>query len=166
LPGDDLARAQAEGTLHRNFMGYTTHAETDLIGFGVSSISHVGDSFSQNHRDLPSWEAALDAGRLPLWRGLRLSDDDVIRADLIQQLMCQGVIDIAALESRYELDFRSYFASAYEPLEALAADGLVEINSRRIRATDRGRMLLRNVAMCFDAYLAAPTAPARFSKAI
>jgi oxygen-independent coproporphyrinogen III oxidase len=166
LPDDDLAQAQAGGTLHRNFMGYTTHAETDLIGFGVSSISHVGDSFSQNHRDLPSWEAALDAGRLPLWRGLRLSDDDVIRADLIQQLMCQGVIDIQALETRYEFDFRSYFDGAFAPLEALAADGLVEISGRHIRATDRGRMLLRNIAMCFDAYLASPTAPARFSKAI
>jgi oxygen-independent coproporphyrinogen III oxidase len=166
LPGDDLARAQAEGSLHRNFMGYTTHAETDLIGLGVSSISHVGDSFSQNHRDLPSWEAALDAGVLPIWRGLQLSADDVIRADLIQQLMCQGIIDMPALESRYAIDFKAYFADAMAALEPLAADGLVELGEPVIRATDRGRMLLRTIAMCFDAYLAAPSAPARYSKAI
>src|SRR5690606_3884055 len=88
LPGDDLSVAQERGGLQRNFMGYTTHAETDLIGMGVSSISHVGDSFSQNHRDLYSYEAALDEGRLPIWRGLLLDADDVLRADLIQQLMC------------------------------------------------------------------------------
>src|SRR5690606_32759354 len=86
LPGDDLALAQARGGLHRNFMGYTTHAECDLIGVGVSAISHVGDCFAQNPRDLPSWEAAIDAGRLPTWRGLQLEEDDVLRADLIQQL--------------------------------------------------------------------------------
>jgi len=166
LPGDDLARAQADGALHRNFMGYTTHAQTDLIGLGVSSISHVGDSFSQNHRDLPSWEAALDSGHLPVWRGLRLRPDDVVRADLIQQLMCQGEIDIAAIEQRYELDFHTYFTDALERLVPLQQDGLVEIDSRRIRATPRGRMLLRIVAMCFDSYLDAPTRTARYSKAI
>jgi oxygen-independent coproporphyrinogen III oxidase len=166
LPGDDLARAQAEGSLHRNFMGYTTHADTDLLGLGVSSISHVGDSFSQNHRDLPSWEAALDAGRLPIWRGLRLASDDVIRADLIQQLMCQGEIDMASLQARYAINFGDYFGDALDALQPLVADGLVVVGQRFIRATDRGRMLLRTIAMCFDAYLAAPTTPARFSKAI
>ncbi len=166
LPDDELARAQAVGSLHRNFMGYTTHAQTDLIGLGVSAISHVGDSFSQNHRDLPSWEAALDNGRLPLWRGLRLSTDDVIRADLIQQLMCQGVIDRPALESRYDIEFDRYFANAFAKLEPLRQDGLVELDERTIRATDRGRMLLRTIAMCFDAYLGKSATPARFSKAI
>src|SRR5690606_392103 len=81
LPGDELARARREGGLHRNFMGYTTHAQTDLVGLGVSAISHVGDSYVQNHRDLPAWEAAVDQGRLPLWRGLAMGTDDVLRAE-------------------------------------------------------------------------------------
>jgi oxygen-independent coproporphyrinogen III oxidase len=165
LPGDDLARAQAEGGLHRNFMGYTTHAETDLIGFGVSAISHVGDSFSQTHRDLPSYEEALDSGRLPIWRGLRLSQDDVIRADLIQRLMCQGEVDVRGFESRHAIDFPSYFADALERLAPLVTDGLATLTPARLAVTPRGRMLVRLVAMAFDAYLGAGT-PARFSKAI
>jgi oxygen-independent coproporphyrinogen-3 oxidase len=167
LPEDELSRAQEGGGLHRNFMGYTTHAESDLVGFGVSAISHVGDSFSQNPRELPAWEAAIDAGRLPVWRGLRLSADDVMRAELIQQLMCQGELDIRRFEARFDVDFHAYFAPDLERLQALAADGLVNVDARFLRATDRGRLLLRIIAACFDHYLhAAVDAPARFSKAI
>ena len=167
LPADELSRAQERGGLHRNFMGYTTHAESDLIGLGVSAISHVGDSFSQNPRDLPSWEAAIDAGRLPVWRGLRLSADDVLRADLIQQLMCRGAIDIPALEERHDIHFLAYFEPDLQRLLPLAADGLVEVSETEIRATSRGRLLLRIIAACFDRYLHQPqTEPARFSKAI
>src|SRR3546814_3765740 len=90
LPDDDLAQAQARGGLHRNFMGYTTHADSDLVGLGVSAISHIGDSFSQNPRDLPGWQLAIDEGRLPVFRGMRLDEADLLRADLIQQLMCQA----------------------------------------------------------------------------
>ena len=169
LPTDDLARAQEAGGLHRNFMGYTTHADCDLVGLGVSAISHVGDSFSQNYRDLPAWEAAIDAGRLPVWRGMELTADDVLRADVIQRLMCQGEIDIAAIEHRHGIDFREYFASSLQQLQALAADGLVSLEESRIVATSRGRLLLRIIAMCFDRYLQQPrsaTRPARYSKAI
>ena len=167
LPGDELARAQEHGGLHRNFMGYTTHAESDLIGFGVSAISHVGDSYSQNPRDLPGWEAAIDNGRLPVWRGMELSADDVLRADLIQQLMCQGVIDIPGLEARHQIHFLAYFEPDLIRLSDLAADGLVEVTETEIRATSRGRLLLRIIAACFDPYLQQPQAePARFSKAI
>jgi len=169
LPEDELAVAQQNGSLQRNFMGYTTHAETDLIGFGVSAISHVGDSFSQNHRDLPSYEAALDEGRLPVWRGLVLDADDVLRADLIQHLMCQGEIDIPMLEERHGIDFSVYFADALAQLAGLVDDGLVEIGPERINATSRGRMLLRIIAMCFDRYLQSPKAiqaAPRFSRAI
>lgn len=165
LPGDDLSLAQERGGLHRNFMGYTTHAESDLIGLGVSAISHIGDSFSQNFRDLPSWEAAIDSGRLPVWRGLNLDTDDVLRADLIQQLMCRGEVDIPALEDRYGIDFQRYFAEAVTCLKPLMADGLVSTSPRRIAVSLRGRMLLRIIAMCFDRYLQS-SAPARFSKAI
>jgi oxygen-independent coproporphyrinogen-3 oxidase len=166
LPDDDLAKAQARGGLHRNFMGYTTHAESDLIGFGVSSISHIGDSFSQNHRDLPGWEAALDAGHLPTWRGLYLDSDDILRADVIQQLMCQGRIDIADTESRFDIDFQRYFGDAMPRLAPLEADGLVRVGPKFIESTSRGRLLMRIIAMCFDRYLQHPAAPARFSKAI
>ena len=170
LPDDDLARAQARGSLHRNFMGYTTHADSDLVGLGVSAISHIGDSFSQNPRDLPSWQIAIDDGRLPVFRGMRLDEDDCLRADLIQQLMCQGEVPVAALERRYAIDFDRYFAAALRKLKPLEADGLVRREPGRIRATTQGRLLLRNIAMCFDRYLDPPadavaTNP-RFSRAI
>ncbi|MGV8940969.1 MAG: oxygen-independent coproporphyrinogen III oxidase [Lysobacter sp.] len=166
LPDDDLATAQDRGGLHRNFMGYTTHADTDLIGLGVSAISHIGDSFSQNPRDLPSWQIALDEGRLPVFRGMRLSEDDQLRADVIQRLMCQGEIPVDALERRYLIDFHEYFADAIAQLQPLVADGLVRVEPGRIIATSRGRLLLRNIAMCFDHYLTKPTASPRFSRAI
>jgi oxygen-independent coproporphyrinogen III oxidase len=169
LPEDELSRAQAAGTLHRNFMGYTTHADCDLIGLGVSAISHIGDSFSQNPRDLIAWQTAVDAGRIPVWRGLRLDADDVLRADVIQQLMCRAAVDIPAIEERYGIHFPTYFADAIEQLQPLIADGLVTLTQDAITATARGRMLLRIVAMCFDRYLnesaTVVTAP-RFSRVV
>ncbi len=169
LPGDDLARARARGDLHRNFMGYTTHADCDLIGLGVSAISHVADSFSQNHRDLKHWEEALDAGRLPIWRGLAASFDDIVRADVIQRIMCQGVVDIRTVEDRHGIAFAEYFSAALAKLAPLEADGLVTVAAREIRATDRGQLLLRLLAMCFDRYLgprADAAQPPRFSRVI
>ena len=167
LPDDDLARAQARGGLHRTFMGYTTHADSDLVGLGVSAISHVGDSFSQNHRTLADWESAIDAGRLPVFRGLRLTRDDQLRADLIQHLMCQGEIPVGALERRYDIAFDAYFADALVRLAPLVEDGLLRREATRFVVTAAGRLLLRNIAMCFDAYLApAADAAPRFSRAI
>jgi oxygen-independent coproporphyrinogen-3 oxidase len=167
LPDDELAVAQDALSLHRNFMGYTTHAECDLIGLGVSAISHIGDSFSQNPRDLPAWEIAIDSGQPPVWRGLALSHDDVVRADVIQQLMCHGAVDIAAIEHRYDIVFAEYFAEALVRLAPLAVDGLVVRDAGRIAATSRGRLLLRIIAMCFDNHLnAAPAAKPRYSRVI
>jgi oxygen-independent coproporphyrinogen-3 oxidase len=165
LPDDDLSRARERGGLQRNFMGYTTHGECDLIGLGVSAISHIGDSFSQNPRDLPGWEAALDAGRLPVWRGIELSKDDWLRADVIQQLLCHGRIDVAGIESRHGIDFNDYFAGALTALQSLAEDGLVTVTAKQIAATSRGRLLMRIIAMCFDRYLQ-PSQPARYSRTI
>jgi oxygen-independent coproporphyrinogen-3 oxidase len=159
LPEDDLGRALTNRNLHRNFMGYTTHADCDLIGLGVSSISHVGDSYSQNFRDLTSWEIAVDKGELPTWRGIELGEDDVIRADVIQQIMCRGEVDLHRVEEKYDLIFEEYFADALAQLVPLQHDGLVEVDPERITATSRGRLLLRMIAMCFDRYLHAP-APA------
>ncbi len=171
LPDDDLALAQASGSLHRNFMGYTTHADSDLIGLGVSAISHVGDTFSQNPRDLPTWQARVDHGRLPVFRGMRMDEDDCLRADLIQALMCQGEIPVAALERRYIIDFKEYFAASLSRLAPLVDDGLVTLDDGRVAATTQGRLLLRNIAMCFDRYFdhgdsGPPPAVPRFSRAI
>ena len=169
LPGDELARAQREGGLHRNFMGYTTHAESDLVGLGVSAISHIGASFSQNPRDIGGWELAIDEGRLPVWRGMRMDQDDVIRADVIQQLMCHGRLDFDALGRRHVIDFRRYFSEALERLQPLQADGLVEVDAHGLQATSRGRLLLRIIAMCFDRYLSPATdttAAPRYSRTV
>lgn len=171
LPTDELARARRNGSLHRNFMGYTTHAQTDLVGLGVSAISHICCSFSQNPRDLATWEARLrhDANSLPVWRGLRLDADDLLRADVIGQIMCVGAVDIPEIEHDHGIVFARYFKDALERLAAMRDDGLVELSPERIRATARGQLLLRHLAMCFDAYLherAASMQPARFSKAI
>jgi oxygen-independent coproporphyrinogen-3 oxidase len=167
LPGDDLSRAQDHGTLQRNFQGYSTHAACDLIGLGMSAIGHVGNTFSQNAKDLVGYYAALDAGRLPVARGMTLDEDDVIRADVLQRLMCNGVLDIAAFEARHQIDFAVYFAPDIDRLRALAADGLVLISHGRIAVTSRGRLLLRIIAMCFDAHLVRPRGEGvNYSKAL
>ena len=168
LPDDDLALAQDAGSLQRNFMGYTTHAECDLIGLGVSAISQIGDSFSQNPRDLPAWEIALDRGEPPVWRGLELSLDDRVRADVIQQLMCHGSIDMESIERRHDIEFRDYFSAALARLAPLVSDGLAEVGQGRITATSRGRLLLRIIAMCFDNHLktSEPAARPRYSRVI
>jgi oxygen-independent coproporphyrinogen-3 oxidase len=168
LPEDELARAQREGGLHRNFMGYTTHAESDLVGLGVSAISHIGASFSQNPRDIGSWEQAIDAGHLPVWRGMRMDEDDVIRADVIQALMCHGTLDFDSIGRRHMIDFRDYFRGALERIGPLQDDGLVEVDAGGLHATSRGRLLLRIIAMCFDRYLtpAADMATPRFSRTV
>jgi len=168
LPDDDLARAQERGDLHRNFMGYTTHADCDLIGLGVSAISQVADSYCQSPRELPAWEAMIDAGRIPVWRGLDMDADDRLRAHVIQQLMCQGEVSMAAVEDRFGINFSDYFQPDLERLQALVADDLVQIGPDLIRATARGRLLLRVLCACFDRYLhqAPPAAPARFSSVV
>lgn len=166
LPEEDLARAQRAGSLHRNFMGYTTHADTDLLGLGVSAISRIDNSYSQNPRDLKDWEARLEAGGLPVWRGLELDADDVLRAALIQELMCHGRVDGRALGLRHGVDFDRYFADELQALRRLEQDGLASCRDGVVAATRQGRPLLRLIAMCFDRYLKAPQQPARYSRAI
>ena len=174
LPDDELSLARARGGLHRNFMGYTTHADSDLVGLGVSAISHIGDTYSQNPRDVAAWQVALDQGRLPVFRGMRLDADDVLRAELIQSLMCRGEIQVASLSRRLGVDFADYFREELERLHPLWEDGLVRFHADRIEVTSRGRLLLRNIAMCFDRYLnecpqdppSAPQSPPHFSRAI
>jgi oxygen-independent coproporphyrinogen-3 oxidase len=166
LPEEDLSRAQRAGQLHRNFMGYTTHADTDLLGLGVSAISHIGATYSQNPRDLPSWEDAVDQGQLPVWRGVALSADDQLRAELIQQLMCQGEVDGVLLGQRHGVDFEQYFAEDLRSVQRLQEDGLAEYRDGVVRASEPGRPLLRLLAMCFDPYLRAAHEQPRYSRAI
>ena len=168
LEQDELCQAQRDGTLQRNFQGYSTHGDCDLVGLGMSAIGHVGRSFHQNARDLPYYYAAIDSGQMPVRKGVLLSDDDVIRADVIQQLMCHGGLDTADFAHRHEHAFSDYFAAEMPRLHALAADGLIEWNSRGLQVTARGRFLLRIVAMCFDRYLvsAGSTVQAAHSKAL
>ncbi|MGN2251288.1 oxygen-independent coproporphyrinogen III oxidase [Frateuria sp. GZRe14] len=163
---DELARAQREGSLQRNFQGYSTHGDCDIVGLGVSAIGRVGDTYSQNARDLTGYYAALDAGRLPIARGLALDEDDIIRRALIGELMCHGEVDTRLFGARHRLLFDEYFAAELARLRALADDGLVTLEGRMIRVTARGRLLLRSIAMCFDAYLHAEEAPRRFSRTI
>jgi oxygen-independent coproporphyrinogen-3 oxidase len=153
LPDDELVQAQERSGLQRNFMGYTTHADCDLISVGASAISHIADSYSQNFREIKVWKAALEERRLPVWRGLGLTFDDRVRSNVIGQLMCQGVIDIGAVQRCYGIEFAAYFADEILELQTLADDGLVRMADARIAATPAGRLLLRNIARCFDRYL-------------
>jgi oxygen-independent coproporphyrinogen-3 oxidase len=157
LPGDSLARSRRDGTLHRSFQGYTTHADRDLVSFGVSAIGHVGDLYVQNHKLLAAYEGAVASGVLPTSRGRSMSRDDQIRREVINTIMCQGILDIAAIEARNAINFGEYFERESERLLVLQADGLVDISSKYIALTSVGRLLMRTVAMAFDAYVnAAP----------
>jgi oxygen-independent coproporphyrinogen-3 oxidase len=164
--GDELVQAQRAGTLQRNFQGYSTHGECDIVGLGVSAIGRIGDSYSQSARDLAGYYAALDAGRLPVARGLALGEDDLIRRELINELMCHGVIDKQHFGARHRLLFDEYFVQARRRLAPLVEDGLVLESAEWIRVTSRGRLLLRIIAMCFDAYLDDAAQAARFSRVI
>ncbi|HEY2622995.1 MAG TPA: coproporphyrinogen III oxidase, partial [Dyella sp.] len=163
---DELVRAQREGTLQRNFQGYSTHGDCDIIGLGVSSIGRIGNTYSQNARDLAGYYAALDSGRLPVARGLMLNEDDLIRRALIGELMCHGELHLPAFGALHRLNFTDYFAAEMERLRKLAADDLVTLEADTIRVTSRGRLLLRNIAMCFDAYLSVPSEAPRYSRTI
>ena len=164
LPDDELAIAQKAGRLHRNFQGYSTHADCDMLAFGASSISKVGASYYQNQKTQDAYYAALDAGKLPVLRGIALNDDDILRRDLIQQLMCHFALDFKAVEARYPIDFKCYFAEELAQLADMQSAGLLELNDSEIKVLPAGRMLVRVVAMVFDRYLR--QSRARYSKVI
>jgi oxygen-independent coproporphyrinogen-3 oxidase len=167
LPDDELVLAQRNGTLHRNFQGYSTRGYLDLVGLGVSSIGKVGDNYIQNLKTLPEYYGALDRGELPVHRGYTMTRDDIVRRDVIQQIMCYGVLDFAATAKRHRIDFQQYFAHELVALEPMVADGLAEWAAPGLRVQPAGRLLLRHLAMAFDAYLPGVQASGqRFSKAI
>ncbi|WP_035054915.1 oxygen-independent coproporphyrinogen III oxidase [Andreprevotia chitinilytica] len=153
LPDDELAVAQRAGTLHRNFQGYSTHDDIDLLALGVSGIGKIGASYSQNVRGIDEYYGLLDAGQLPIFRGVALERDDELRRSVIQQLMCGFELDFAATEAEWRIDFANYFAPERKQLAALAAEGLLAMDAKHLRVLPRGRLLIRNIAMVFDRYL-------------
>ncbi|MEQ1438747.1 oxygen-independent coproporphyrinogen III oxidase [Fontimonas sp. SYSU GA230001] len=158
-PDDELAKALADGTLQRNFQGYSTQGGCDLLALGMSAISHIGGCYSQNSKDMKAYAQAIDAGHLPVVRGLRLTDEDELRRGVIEDLMCRGAVDIAAVERTHHIDFETHFAEELRDLDRLAQDGLVARDARHIRVSPAGRLLIRRVAQTFDAYTR-PTGPA------
>jgi oxygen-independent coproporphyrinogen-3 oxidase len=165
-PDDELAVAQRQGRLQRNFQGYSTRPESDMIGLGVSAIGRIGPSYYQNAKRLDDYYAALDAGRLPVVRGIELTPDDLVRRAVIQALSCHFRVSIESIELAYLLDFRSYFSNELNDLRRLAAEGLVELAPDWIVVTPKGRLLVRRICMVFDRYLREREARASYSKVI
>lgn len=163
-PDDELTLAQQNHQLYRNFQGYSTHAECDLIGLGITSIGMVGDAYSQNVKTLAEYDKAIKAGELAVFRGVELDDDDTLRRDIINRLICDFALDIADIESRYPIDFAEYFHDVFPQLEQFAQDGLLQYNWDLIEVLPAGRLLIRNICMTFDKY--SQQARERFSKVI
>ncbi|MDH0095999.1 oxygen-independent coproporphyrinogen III oxidase [Ectopseudomonas hydrolytica] len=153
LPDDELAVAQEEGTLQRNFQGYTTHGHCDLIGLGVSAISQIGDLYSQNDSDITSYQQTLGNGQLATRRGLHCNADDRLRRSVIQQLICHFELRFSDIEQAHGVNFNEYFASLWPQLEQLHRDGLIELNAQGIEVRPAGRLLVRSLCMLFDRYL-------------
>ena len=167
LPDDELAVAQEEGILHRNFQGYTTHSHCDLVSMGVSSISQVGDVYVQNTTDEPTYRQMIDKGDLPIVRGLRMENDDKVRQAVITQLICQFTLDPKVIEDRFEINFSEYFAEELNSLTEMVQDELLIINDdHSLQVLPKGKLLIRNICMKFDAYMKKPTDKPLYSKVI
>jgi oxygen-independent coproporphyrinogen-3 oxidase len=165
-PDDELAVAQRHGRLQRNFQGYSAFPESDLLGVGISAIGRVGPTYYQNQKRLDDYTAALDAGHLPVARGLELAPDDLVRRAVIQALACHFRLSIESIELAHLIDFREFFARELADLRRLANEGLVDVSRDWITVTPRGRLLVRIVCMVFDRYLRDAQARARYSKVI
>ena len=150
---DDLVKAQQEGSLHRNFQGYSTHADCDMIAMGITAISRIGDNYSQNVRTIDEYESYLKQNKIPVFRGIELENDDILRREVINQLMCNNSLDIKKLEKKWGINFRKYFESSLENLQKMADDGLLTIEKSKITVTTSGRLLARSICMQFDRYL-------------
>lgn len=166
LPEDDLVTARHNGTLQRNFQGYSTHGHCDLVGLGVSSISHIDRVFSQNSTTTMEYEAMIEDGRLPIRKGIAVDDDDQLRANAMQALMCYDELRYDTFNTENDVDFRIYFAAEIGRLKRLADDELVEIDREGIHVKPKGRLLLRNIAMAFDRYADDAGNDNRFSRTI
>lgn len=166
LPEDELVVARQNGTLQRNFQGYSTHRQCDLIALGVSGIGGIGNMFAQNSVSTIEYEEIIERGELPIKKGLLVDDDDLLRAAVIQELMCYDSLSFDDFGARHDIDFREYFAPEIEKLDVLEKDELIVLTDAGIEITPRGRLLLRNIAMTFDRYIDLEENDDRFSKAI
>lgn len=153
-PDDELAIAQREGKLYRNFQGYSTHSDCDLIGFGITSIGRVGDAYSQNVKELDDYDRLISAGKLPVFKGVELDADDKLRSAVITQIICHFDLDFNTIEQRFGIDFGAYFASELAALAPMQSDGLLTLSPSGIQVLSAGRLLIRNICMVFDKYLA------------
>ncbi|MBI4741124.1 MAG: oxygen-independent coproporphyrinogen III oxidase [Betaproteobacteria bacterium] len=165
-PDDELAIAQRQGRLHRNFQGYSTHADCDLLAFGISSIGKVGPTYSQNVKTLDEYYDRLDNGILPVYRGIELNADDILRRAIIQALMCHFELSIESIEIAHLIDFKQYFAAEIADLQEMVQGGLVRVDDKWITVLPPGRMLVRAISMVFDKYLRADRQRTRYSKVI
>ena len=166
LPDDSLAVTKREGRLHRNFQGYSTQPECDLIALGASATGRMGATYSQNAKTLPEYYGAIWRGMLPVVRGLSLTDDDLIRRDVIMAIMCQARLDFDAIESTHPIQMREYFAAELAAMAPLAEGGLVEVTDNAIQVIASGWFFVRGVAMVFDQHLRTHAEPGRFSKIV
>lgn len=165
-PDDDLAIAQRKGNLHRNFQGYSTNANCDVIGFGITAISKISNSYSQNIRTLEGYHSALDKNKIPILRGYKLTDDDELRRDVITQLICHFQIDFDEIQDLYRIDFKKYFHSEMKMLKDMEKDELLIVNNDSIEVLPAGRFLIRNICSVFDVYLNREDSIRHFSKMI
>ncbi len=150
---DDLVKAQQEGSLHRNFQGYSTNADCDMIAMGITAISRIGDNYSQNVRTIEEYEKYLNKGEIPIFRGIELEADDVLRREVINELMCNNNLDITKLEKKWNMNFSTYFKSSMGDLQQMADDGLLIMEKTKLTVTTSGRLLARSICMQFDRYL-------------
>lgn len=165
-PKDELSIALKEGWLQRNFQGYSTYADCDLLAIGVSSIGKIGSTYAQNERDIDAYYAAIDAGRLPVMRGYQLNQDDLLRRNIIQDLMCRFALDYQLYESIFGIPFARYFAEELADLQQLAEKGLVVLKANGLKVTPKGRFLIRNIAMVFDHHLRHKETHAKYSQTV
>ena len=165
-PDDELAIAQREKRLHRNFQGYSTHSDCDMMSFGISSISKVGPCYYQNVKTLDEYYELLDKAVIPVYRGITLDADDILRRAIIQSLMCHFELSFESIERAYGVNFASYFATELDALQEMAQGGLLRIEAARIVVLPPGRMLVRAISMVFDKRLRADRESKRYSKVI
>ncbi|HEW9974524.1 oxygen-independent coproporphyrinogen III oxidase [Shewanella algae] len=165
-PDDELAKLQREGRLHRNFQGYTTQEECDLLGLGVSSISQIGDCYAQNQKDIRPYYEAIDEQGHALWKGCKLNRDDEIRRAVIKQLICHFELDMVKMEQQLGIQFEEYFAEDLKLLQTFIDDKLVNIENRQISISPTGRLLIRNICICFDVYFREKARQQQFSRVI